>query len=196
MDIGVVILSAGKGSRFGSRKQELKLDGKMLWQVVLDKALELVHRDFIVIVGEDLPGGKTRTESVRIGLSHLPESTKQVVILEAARPLIKVKQIKDLMENAYSSVSFYNELVDTVISKNGDYLNRDMYCNLQTPQSFNYKLLKEAYDSEKFLDMTDETRVMFEFHNIRPQLLLGGQNLLKVTYKNDYHTILKMLEEE
>ncbi|WP_061019374.1 IspD/TarI family cytidylyltransferase [Vibrio splendidus] len=196
MDIGVIILSAGKGSRFGGRKQELKLDGKMLWQVVLDKALELVGRDAIIVVGEDLPGGETRTESVRIGLSKLPESIKRVVILEAARPLIKVEQINALMENAYSSVSFYNELVDTVISKNGDYLNREMYCNLQTPQSFDYKLLKEAYDSGNFVDMTDETRVMFEFHGIRPQLLLGGANLLKVTYKNDYHTILKMLEEE
>lgn len=37
--------------------------------------------------------------------------------------------------------------------------------------------------------MTDETRVMFEFHGIKPHFFESGSNLFKVTYPGDLDII-------
>ena len=37
--------------------------------------------------------------------------------------------------------------------------------------------------------MTDETRVMFEYHGIRPHFIETGNNLFKVTYPGDLDII-------
>ena len=50
---------------------------------------------------------------------------------------------------------------------------------MQTPQVFNYELLKKAYDTGKYIDMTDETRVMFEEYGIKPTFLEGVKICLK-----------------
>ena len=48
--------------------------------------------------------------------------------------------------------------------------------------------------------MTDETRVMFEYHSIKPTLIETENNLYKVTYPGDLMIIesiyQRMLEEE
>lgn len=56
---------------------------------------------------------------------------------------------------------------------------------LQTPQAFNYSLLKSAYATGKYTDMTDETRVLYEEYGIAPTILDGGENLYKVIYPKD-----------
>ncbi|ROS01849.1 2-C-methyl-D-erythritol 4-phosphate cytidylyltransferase [Sinobacterium caligoides] len=193
--LGAIVLAAGEGSRFGEKKQHLKIEGESLWEMVTNKAKMHVPRDNIVVVGIDIQGGNTRTASVKIGLNNLSSKTTRVIILEAARPLVTAEQIDTLLTHKSKSVSFYMDLVDTVIAKDGRYLNRSEYCNLQTPQAFDYALLLQAYSNESFNDMTDETRVIFESHGLKPTLIEGGMNLLKVTYKKDYHTILNMINE-
>ena len=67
------------------------------------------------------------------------------------------------------------------------------------PQAFDYKLLLEAYESGRFEDMTDETRVMFEYHGIKPTLIETENNLYKVTYPGDLmiiESIYQRLKEE
>ena len=162
--------------------------------MVTRKASAVVNRDNIIVVGVDVEGGKTRSESVNIGIEELAPDTERVIILESARPLVTVEQITRLLDDDSESSTYFIDLVDTVISKSGTYLNREEHCNLQTPQAFNYKLLKQACENNEFFDMTDETRVMFEYHQIKPSLLNGGTNLMKVTYENDYHTLLNMLK--
>jgi len=50
-------------------------------------------------------------------------------------------------------------------------------------------LLLEAYRSGRFNDMTDETRIMFEYHGIKPHFIETGSNLFKVTYPGDLDII-------
>lgn len=57
--------------------------------------------------------------------------------------------------------------------------------DMLVPQAFDYKLLFEAYESGMFEDTTDETRVMFEYHGIKPTLIESENNLYKVTYPGD-----------
>ena len=140
-------------------------------------------------VGKDIPGGTTRTGSVLNGLEALPKDTDRVIILEAARPMVTKKQIIQLLNDSHPSTSFVRPLVNTVIYRNGEYINREEMYDLLTPQAFDYKLLLEAYQSGKFNDMTDETRAMYEFHGIKPHLIETENNLFKVTYPGDLDII-------
>jgi 2-C-methyl-D-erythritol 4-phosphate cytidylyltransferase len=182
---GAIVLAGGKGERFKQEKQFSEFDGKILWKHVYDKVKNIVDKDNIVVVGVDIPGGNTRTESVMNGLRNLQPDTKRVIILEAARPLVTEEQIKMMLFNNHPSVTFVMPLVNTVIKRDGTYMNRDDLFEMLTPQAFDYYLLKQAYESQKFINMTDETRVMFEFHGIKPYFIEGGQNLLKLTYRRD-----------
>lgn len=189
MKYGAIILAAGSSTRYGEKKQDLEFHGKQLWRYSYETAMQVVGIKNIVAVGKDFPGGETRTASVIKGLKALPSNIDRVIILDAARPMVTAAQIRELLENPNPSVTFVRPLVNTPIFKDGTYVNRsDMY-DMLVPQAFDYKLLVEAYDSGKFEDMTDETRVMFEYHGIKPTLIETENNLYKVTYPGDLYVI-------
>ena len=182
---GIIILAAGEGNRFGEAKQHVNFLGKEMWRHVHEKSISLLENTNICVVGVDCKGGETRSESVMIGLGEMHPKTTRVVIIEAARPLVTEEQIQKLLFDNHPSVSFVIPLVNSIISEDFQYINRNEHMQLQTPQGFNFPLLKAAYDSKLFPDMTDETRVMHEFHGIEPKLLQGGINLFKVAYRED-----------
>lgn len=186
--IGAIILAAGKGTRFHQQKQFVKLRGKELWKHVYDKTCQLIPKDNIVVVGVDIKGGETRSGSVMNGLNAL-KYCKKVLLIEAARPMVTIEQLKELIDTDADSVTFVAPCVDTIIKKNKEYLDRNDCLRMQTPQAFNYELLKKAYSTGKYTDMTDETRVMFEEYGIAPTFVEGGDNLYKITYPNDIYVI-------
>ena len=67
---GAIILAAGQGNRFKSKKQFEIIENKEMWKYVYDKAVQVVSPQYIVTVGVDFEGGDTRSQSVRIGLAH------------------------------------------------------------------------------------------------------------------------------
>lgn len=163
MKYGAIVLAAGFSTRYrGAKKQDLEFHGKQLWKYSYDTAKSIVGHENIVAVGKDIPGGDTRTKSVIIGLHSLPSDTDRVIILDAARPLVTVRQIKILIEDPNPSCTLVRPLVNTPIFRDGTYVNRNEMYDMLVPQAFDYKLLLEAYDSGRFEDMTDETRVMYE----------------------------------
>lgn len=190
-----IILAAGKGIRFHGDKQNVVFHGKPLWQHPLDLLLQIMSRENIIVVGKDVEGGVTRSGSVVNGLNALSPQTERVIILEAARPLVTLKQIRTLLDDDYPSSSFVMPLVNTVIYRDGTYIDRDRLYDLLVPQAFDYKRLVEAYKNGKFTDMTDETRVMFEYHRLKPHLIETGQNLFKVTYPKDIAVLETIYEK-
>lgn len=185
---GVIILAAGKGTRFGSEKQHVIFKGKELWDFVLSRVCEFVPRCNVVVVGVDTKGGVTRSMSVINGLKFLEAKKLQferLLILEAARPLVTDSQYLQILEDSHPSSTFALPLVSTIVSKEGKYLDRNQYYRLSTPVAFNYSLFKDAYFSGKFTDLTDDTRIMFEQYGITPFFIMGDENLLKITYKSD-----------
>lgn len=200
MKYGAIVLAAGFSTRYGgTKKQDLEFHGKQLWKYSYDTAKSIVGHENIVAVGKDIPGGDTRTKSVIIGLRSLPSDTDRVIILDAARPLVTVRQIKILLENPNPSCTLVRPLVNTPIFRDGTYVNRNEMYDMLVPQAFDYKLLLEAYDSGRFEDMTDETRVMYEYHGIKPTLIETENNLYKVTYPGDLliiESIYKRMKEE
>lgn len=190
MNFSAILLAAGSGTRYHGHKQDEVFHGFPLWELVYNTLLKVIKRDNIVVVGKTINGGNTRTESVKIGLANISNATDRVVIVEAARPLVTKKQIEILLNDQSKSSTFVQPLVNTVVYRNGDYIDRDKLYELLTPQAFDYKLLCEAYEKGDFNDVTDETRVMYEYHGIKPHFLETTNNLFKVTYPGD----LKILE--
>lgn len=185
MQYGAVLLAAGKGTRFRGTKQDLEFHGKPIWRYPYELLQRLVDPAHLVAVGKDLPGGATRSQSVLIGLRALPEDTQRVIIVESARPMVTERQLRLLLEDPHPSTSFVTALVDTVVYRTGAYLNREELYDLLTPQAFDYRLLRIALENGDFASYTDETRVMLEYHGIKPHFLETGTNLHKVTYPED-----------
>ena len=197
--VGILILAAGKGERFHGKKQDLEFHGKPLWKHCYDTANKIVDSSNIIVVGKDVVGGETRSKSVLNGLRRLPKDIKKVLILEAARPLVTEEQLKNLINEDYPSVSYVMPLVNTVIGRDGTFYNRSSLYDLLVPQAFDYEKLLHAYETGKYADMTDETRVMYEEYGIKPLLIETQQNLYKVTYPRDVavlETIYQLLMEK
>jgi len=181
-----IILAGGQGSRFGGKKQFIKFQGKALWRHVYDKILTLLPKENIVVVGVDVQGGKSRSHSVINGLNYFKgKQIRKVLIAEAARPLVTIEQLKQILANNSESATFVMPLVNTPIKRDGTYVNRTDYYDLLPPQAFSFDLLVKAYESKPEWDLTDETRLMYEFYKIKPQFVEGAQNLFKVTYARD-----------
>ena len=185
MNYCAIILAAGSGTRYHGKKQDIEFHGKPLWKYPYETTISTVGKERTIVVGKDVPGGETRTKSVINGLIAAPSNSDRIIILDAARPMVTSKQITQLIENGNPSVSFVRPLVNTPIYRDGRYINRSELYDLLVPQAFDYKLLLEAYSNGKFEDMTDETRVMYEYHGIKPELIETGNNLFKVTYPGD-----------
>lgn len=195
MKFGAIILAAGSSTRYKEKKQDIMFHGKPLWKHSFDTALEVVGKDNIIAVGKDIPGGNNRTESVIIGLKALPSDIDRVVILDAARPMVTEKQIKDILDNTNPSVTYVRPLVNTPIFRDGRYVNRNEMYDMLVPQAFDHKKLLKAYESGRFSDMTDETRVMFEYYGIKPTLIETDNNLYKVTYPGDILVIESIYQQ-
>ena len=186
---GAILLAAGQGSRYHGKKQDLIFHGKPIWRYAYETALSVVGEGNIVAVGKDFPGGETRTGSVMKGLAALPESVDRVIIVEAARPMVTREQIEMLLNDPFPSSTFVRPLVNTVIYRDGTFINRGDLYDLLTPQAFDRGMLDEAYSSGRFNDMTDETRVMYEYHGVKPHFIETESNLFKITYPGDLDII-------
>lgn len=186
---GAILLAAGSGTRYHGKKQDLIFHDKPIWRYAYETALAVVGVGNIVAVGKDIPGGATRTGSVMNGLEALPQEIDRVIIVEAARPMVTKEQILKLLNDPYPSSSFVRPLVNTVIYRDGTYINREELYELLTPQAFDKNLLLEAYHSNRYNDMTDETRVMFEYHGVKPHFIETESNLFKITYPGDLEII-------
>lgn len=193
--LGAVILAGGSGKRFDGEKQFVSFLGKPMWKHSYDTACKLMDKSSIIRVGIDVPGGETRTNSVKNGLSALPSTTERVLIIESARPLVTEEQLIQLATDESNSTTFVKPLVNTVIMRNGSYLDREMMYDLLTPQAFNYSMLLEAINSGNFYDVTDDTRIMYEFYGEKPKFISTGQNLMKVTYKEDIHVLQEIYKQ-
>lgn len=189
MKYGAILLAAGSGTRYHGKKQDLVFHGKPIWRYAYETALSVVGEKNIVAVGKDIQGGATRTGSVMNGLEALPENVDRVIIVEAARPMVTKDQVLELLNDPYPSSTFVRPLVNTVIYRDGTYINRNELYDLLTPQAFDKNMLLEAYHSGRFNDMTDETRVMFEYHGVKPHFIETDSNLFKITYPGDLEII-------
>lgn len=178
-----ILLAAGSGRRFGSKKQFLKINDQTVLEMSLRtiEKIEQIDMVYLVLPKEDMDiqigskkeiikveGGKERQDSVFNALLAI-DRAHIVVVHDSARPFASERMFIESIENvkkgwdgsitAYKSIDTVKEVVDSRVLKT---INREHIYMAQTPQSFNYeKLLKAHLNArEKGIVGTDDSYLM------------------------------------
>ncbi|MDM7273981.1 2-C-methyl-D-erythritol 4-phosphate cytidylyltransferase [Sulfurihydrogenibium azorense] len=214
--IGCILLAAGKGSRFGDKKQFLELGGKRILDYSIETVESLPQIDKVVVVlpqdsidlkikmskdFEKVVGGSERQYSVYNGLLHL-KNCDIVVIHDTARPFATSKMFLDGIENvksgwdgsitAYKSRDTVKEVLNKKVVKT---LDRESIYIVQTPQTFDYQKLLYAHKkalSENFL-ATDDSALM-EREGFKITVNEGNFLNFKITYPEDLELAKALLK--
>lgn len=216
--ITAIVLAAGKGSRMQSDipKQFMNLCGKPVVYYSLKVFSECEKIDEIVLVtGKDdlaycreqivdkynlhkvisvVEGGNERYWSVRNGL-EAAKGSDYVLIHDAARPCIT----REMIERSIVEVMQYNACTvgvpvkDTikVVDKENfgiDTPSRSTLWQIQTPQSFSYSQLLNAYfklEQDGATDITDDTMIVERYLGVKVKVIPGDYRNMKITTPED-----------
>ena len=135
-----------------------------------------------------IEGGNTRQASVYNGLKH--SSCDFVLIHDAARPMISIDLINQAIEMvkekkaltvATKTIDTIKEVEDGVIVQT---IDRAKLYNTQTPQAFEYNLIKNAHEKLVGENFTDDAG-MLEFFGQDVHILIGSYKNIKITTQND-----------
>lgn len=155
-----IIVAAGSGSRYGSVKQYEVLRGRR----VLDWARQVALRaceGVVMVVPADrmalrepgahrvVPGGETRSASVRAGLDAIPDDADIVVVHDGARPLASLEvfhRVIDAVRDGADAAVPALGLTDTIRSLDGGTIDRSRLVAVQTPQAFKAEVLRKAHE--------------------------------------------------
>jgi 2-C-methyl-D-erythritol 4-phosphate cytidylyltransferase len=209
--VGAVIVAAGSGLRMGGGdKLFAPLCGELLLMRVLGifESCEAINQIAVVVrkekvtetqemiadrgwskVGEVCIGGARRQDSVRAGLERL-KGCAWVVIHDGARPLVT----GDLIERGLKAAADTGAAVagvpvtDTIKVAGPDRFvrytpARDSMWAVQTPQVFQYDILKKAYHKVKG-EVTDDATVVEQLGH-RVVLYRGSYDNIKITNPDD-----------
>lgn len=137
---------------------------------------------------ELVQGGKERFFSVENALKILPNNGL-VLIHDAVRPLVNSEVIERVIEttklkgNAIPVI----EITDSIRKQEGEHssmVDRSQYKRIQTPQGFDLKELKQAYENGFRKEYTDDASVLESIgHQIN--LVEGHPYNLKITTPDD-----------
>ncbi len=135
-------------------------------------------------------GGATRFQSVRNGLSLLPE-TGLVAVHDGVRPFVSQKVIGDsfLAAELYGNAVVSLPLKESIREMDGkgqrsQARDRRNYRLVQTPQTFKIEILKRAYLSQESELFTDDASVVEAFG--QPiHLIDGNEENIKITHPAD-----------
>ena len=213
---GVVIVAAGTGSRMnmGINKQFIKLEGKEIIAYTIEKFYNNSNiEDIVVVVKEDeseffkkeildkynfknvkiANGGKERQDSVYNGLKLLDEKCDVVLIHDGARPFVSDKIIDKSIEEAkeHKAIVVGVPVKDTIkVIDNDknivDTPNRSVLWAVQTPQTFDYNILIDAYkDAFKNKFYGTDDAMLVERIGYKVKMLEGSYNNIKITTQED-----------
>jgi 2-C-methyl-D-erythritol 4-phosphate cytidylyltransferase len=185
------VVAAGSGSRYGGLKQFDAIGGKPILEWSLDTARRACD-DVVAVLppGQGgVPGGATRSESVRAGLDAIPEDAAIVVIHDAVRPLATdalyaavIDAVRAGADGAIPAVA----VTDTIKRVEGDRvietLDRASLVAVQTPQAFRADMLRKAHAAGG--DATDDAALV-EGIGGRIVVVPGDPRNLKITTPDD-----------
>lgn len=221
-----VIVGAGKGKRMGSKdKAFLDFNRKpvLLYSITPFELSPLVD-EIILVVGNNkvkaaenlikkyrvkkvtgvITGGKERQDSVHNALKII-KNANLVLVHDVARPFIDTRLIKTCVIAAKKfkaaipavlsrdTVKRGNSFVEKTIPRNNLWL-------IQTPQVFDFSILKKAYDTaikKKFCGTDDASLV--ERLGYKIKIVQGYSDNIKITFSSDLiiaEALLKKRERE
>lgn len=213
-----IVLAAGQGKRMNSKvqKQFLELGGKPLLYYSLKCFQDSgMIRDIILVTGAEsvpfckeeivekygltkvtkvIPGGKERYDSVYEGLLAC-ENSDFVLIHDGARPFITEEIIRRGIQGVEKTGACVIGMPskDTVkIADTQGYVaetpDRSTVWTIQTPQIFEYRLIREAHEKIRCRDMsaiTDDAMVVEQETGVKVALVEGSYKNIKITTPED-----------
>lgn len=209
----IIIVAGGKGLRMGSDipKQFLPIGGKPVLMRTLERFRQYSPTLQIILV---LPkaqqdywqklckeyafdidyqladGGETRFHSVQNGLAKIPDNAQGVVgVHDGVRPFPSIDVIRNCYETAREKKAVIPVIpvVETVRHLKGDTsvtVPRNDYRLVQTPQTFDIQLLKEANRQPYNEGFTDDASVVEAF-GFNITLVEGNRENIKITTPYD-----------
>lgn len=128
-------------------------------------------------------GGETRFHSVQNGLAQIPDDAEGVVAVhDGVRPLVSREVIEKCFEEARrrKAVVPVVPVVESLRHVSDGAVPRADYRLVQTPQTFDIQLLKQAYRQPFSKDFTDDASVVEAFgHPI--SMVEGNRENIKLT---------------
>ncbi len=190
------MVGGGSGARFGKAKQFESLGTER----VIDRSRRVAESacDGAVVVvppadaaaERGVPGGATRSESVRCGLAAIPPDTDIVCVHDAARPFASV----ELFERVIAAVVAGADaavpgipVTDTIkqVDEHGVVVAtppRSRLVAVQTPQAFAYSALRTAHAAGA--EGTDDAALV-EAAGGRVVVVVGDDHNRKITLPDD-----------
>lgn len=155
---------------------------------------EIIDKYGLQKVTDVIEGGKERYHSVYEGLKLLEKHCDYVLIHDGARPFITEGIILNTIENVkkYKACAVGMPVKDTI-----KIVDEENFCihtperakvwAVQTPQAFEYNIIKSAYDilMQKEIMVTDDAMVIEQFMNISVKLIEGTYENIKITTQED-----------
>ena len=219
---GAVIVAAGNASRMGGiDKVMAELKGEpMIARTVRTfqecdaiSEIVIVTRPDLILPITDLTrsmpkvkavvaGGKSRQESVNLGLNALSDKVKLAAIQDGARPLITWQVIDRVVRAAHTHGAAIPcvPVKDTIKVGNGGIVketpDRATLFAAQTPQVFDFDLLRGALKKAELDEyaVTDDASAV-EYMGMNVKIVEGDERNIKVTTPMDLK-IAEMLMEE
>ncbi|MCU0105313.1 2-C-methyl-D-erythritol 2,4-cyclodiphosphate synthase [Acholeplasma vituli] len=207
-----VLVAAGTGTRanLGYNKLRYLVNQKPLFWYAFKPFYDRGYEMVVVINPEDenfvrsyLPedvkivyGGKSRSESVRNGLTHVTKN--HVLIHDAARVRIDDELIEQV-ENGlhiYKACVLSKRVTNTIYHKNSglEILDRTFLYQAETPQAFITEEIRKAYTKNNPL-ATDDVSMYQSAFNDEVGLILHEKNNDKITYQKDIEMFEKEVEK-
>lgn len=209
MKFSTIITAGGTSSRFGKTNKLLeKINSKEVIRYTVEAFLAVNDIDEIIICAniaviekfkqmfkaeskiKIIEGGSTRQQSIFNGLKFI-ENTDFVLIHDAARPMISQELIKKgiVTVQQKSALAVGVKTSDTIKVVDNDLkiiktLDRSSLYNAQTPQIFEYKLIKNAHEKLQGQNFTDDAS-MLEYLGESVYILEGDYKNIKITTQND-----------
>lgn len=153
----------------------------------------IVDKYFFTKIKKIIAGGKERQDSVYNGLLAAGENCDIVLVHDGVRPFIEEEILKKSIEIARNmgAVVVAVPVKDTIKKVNKqmeviDTLKREELWAIQTPQTFQYKLLKRAHELARSEGnvVTDDAMMVEGLGNV-VQVLQGNYENIKITTPED-----------
>ena len=216
-DVSVIMPAAGLSLRMGAgvRKPFIMIGGKTVFFYTLEKFYKLKRiKEIIFVVNKEdlstviekwsnelkackvtkiIAGGERRQDSVCQGLSQLDSDTRIVLIHDVVRPLVKSREIEEVIERTdQKGAAILASPMKLTVKKVNSSLEiiktvprYDLWM-AQTPQGFKRDLIVNAYGKIKDTnaELTDDAEVVEKAgHTV--EIVSGSYDNIKITTRED-----------